>query len=182
MYVPNGTTQAYIIGYVGMDTTVTIPSRFNKQKVTWVSGFHGNTAVEKINIPDCVTSVNSFQDCTNLKSITIPYSVNYLSDSAFENCTSLETVQLPAELDYVHKRTFAGCTSLTSIELPEKVTGVDSEAFAECTNLKILIFPKGIKEIASDSLKGCNNVVIYGYKNTSAEDFAQAKNHTFVER
>lgn len=182
LYVPNGTTHADIIGYVGMDTTVTIPSMINKHEVTWVSGFSGNTAIEKIIIPDCVTSVNSFQDCTNLKSLTIPYSVSYLSGSVFENCTSLETVQLPAKLEYVQKRTFAGCTSLTSIELPEKVTGVDSEAFAECTNLKALIFPKEIKEIASDSLKGCNNVVIYGYKNTSAEDFAKAKNLTFVER
>lgn len=163
LYYPSGTMGAYtfiIIGYKGTDTTITIPSTINKREVTWLSGMNGNTDIEQVIIPDSVTFI----------------------EGGFENCTSLETVQLPADLKAISKRTFKGCTSLKSIKLPEKVVSVDSEAFCNCTNLESLYFPKGINEIEPDILKGCNQVVIYGYKNTCAEDFAKKNNLTFIER
>ncbi len=106
----------------------------------------------------------------------------FLDYSVFENCVSLETVQLPAKLTAVREQTFKGCTSLKSIKLPEQITSVGSEAFCNCINLEKLYFPKGIKDIESDILKGCNQVVIYGYKDTCAEDFAKENNLTFIER
>lgn len=182
LYVPNGPDGAVMIGYEGTDKTITIPSMINKREMTWARGISGNTEVEHIIIPDSVMSVDGFKDCTNLKEITIPDKVTFLDYSAFENCTSLETVKLAANLKAISKQTFKGCTSLKSIELPEKVVSVDSEAFCNCTNLETVFFPKGIKDIEPDILKGCNKVVIYGYKDTCAEDFAKNNNLTFIER
>lgn len=182
LYQPNGTTQADVLGYIGIDTTVTIPSTINKLEVTWVSGFSGNTDIEQVILPDSVTYVDGFKGCTNLKSIIMPDHVNYLSASAFENCTSLESVQLPTDLSSILEKTFKGCTSLKSVEIPDQVASIDSEAFGNCTSLQTLYFPKGIKEIEADILKGCNKVVIYGYKDTRAEEFAAENNLTYVER
>lgn len=90
-------------------------------------------------------------------------------------------MRLPAKLTAIRDQTFKGCTSLKSIELPEKITSVGSEAFCNCINLETIYFPKGIKDIEPDILKGCNQVVIYGYKNTIAEDFAKENNLKFIE-
>lgn len=182
LYVPDGSDGAVMIGYVGTDTTLTIPAVVNKREVTWARGISGNTEIEQVIIPDSVTQVDGFENCTNLKAIKIPDGVTFLDYSAFENCASLETVQLPAGLTAVRGETFKGCTSLKSVELPEQVVSVDSEAFCNCTNLETLYFPKGIKEIEPDILKGCNQVVIYGYKDTCAEDFAKENNLRFIER
>lgn len=182
LYVPNGPDQAIILRYAGTDTTLTIPSRINKREVTWVRGISENTQLEQVIIPDSVTQIDGFKNCTNLKKVTIPDRVTFLDYSAFENCVSLETIKLPSELTAIREQTFKGCNSLKSIELPEQITRVGSEAFCNCVNLESLYFPKGIKEIESDILKGCNQVVIYGYKDTCAEDFAKENNLTFIER
>ncbi len=182
LYVPNGPDQAIMIRYAGTDTTLTIPSTINKREITWVRGISGNTEIEQIIIPNSVTQVDGFKNCTRLKAIAIPDRVTFLDYSAFENCISLETVQLPTKLTAIREQTFKGCTSLKSIELPEQITSVGSEAFCNCINLETIYFSKGIKDIEPDILKGCNQVVIYGYKNTIAEDFAEENNLKFIER
>ncbi len=183
LYMSDASTQLSIIGYKGTDTTLTIPSKISKKDVVWVSSINGNTDIEQIILPDSVTYIeNGFKNCTNLKSITLPDSIIGLSSSAFENCVSLETVSLPAGLKTISNQAFKGCTSLKSITLPDQVVSVDSEAFCNCTNLEALYFPKGIKEIEPDILRGCNQVVIYGYKDTCAEDLAKENNLVFIER
>lgn len=182
LYSPNGDNEAVMEDYVGMDTTLTIPSTVNNRKIIWVRGTMENTQIEQVIIPDSVTQIDGFENCTNLKKIIMPNRVFFYEDPVFANCASLETVQLPTNLTSIPEQTFKGCTSLKSIELPEKVVSVDSEAFCNCTSLEALYFPKGIKDIDPDILKGCNQVVIYGYKGTCAEDFAKDNKLEFIER
>lgn len=182
LYWPNGAKEAIIVGYVGTDTTMDIPSTMNKRKVTSVNGMGVKTGITQVIIPDTVISIEgSFENWINLKSVMIPDGVAYLGQSEFENCTALETVHLPSSLTAVQKQIFKGCTSLKSVEIPEQVVSVDSEAFCNCTGLEALYFPKGIKEIEPDILKGCNQVVIYGYQGTCAETFAKENNMKFIE-
>ncbi len=182
LYVPNGPEEALIIGYRGIDTTITVPSMINKRKVTSFGGINENTDIEHVILPDSLNEIGTFENCTSLKEIKIPDGIRDLDSFAFKNCTSLETVQLSANLNRICQGTFQGCSNLRSIELPEKVEVVDREAFWNCTSLEKIYFPKKIEYIESEILKGCNQAVIYGYKDTCAEEYAKEYKLTFIER
>ena len=53
--------------------------------------FCGNTAIERIIIPDGVTQIGklAFADCANIAYIRIPDSVETIADDAFQNCGQL---------------------------------------------------------------------------------------------
>ncbi|MBP1530871.1 MAG: leucine-rich repeat protein [Bacteroidaceae bacterium] len=61
---------------------------------------------------------NAFSGNTNLKSIDLPETVNYIGGYAFQNCTSLSEVTIRSTGDlFVMESAFTGCTSLTSLSL-----------------------------------------------------------------
>lgn len=93
----------------------------------------------------------AFTDCTALKSIEIPASVETIGVSAFLGCTQLETVffEIGTKLKEIEGASFrqphgafTNCTSLSFIEIPASVTTIGTAAFYGCTNLSKVIFKK----------------------------------------
>lgn len=70
-------------------------------------------AVEKIYIPDSVTSVgaNLFENATSLKSVRLPSGLKKLSPYMFAGCSSLEQIEMPFEIESFEEGLFAGCSS-----------------------------------------------------------------------
>ena len=98
-----------------------------------VTGFDSKGFNGVANIVSCVSyrgnkfevlsiRASSFQDCTNLTSISIPGRVTTIGDYAFKNCTSLVSVTISNSVTTIGLSAFEGCTSLTSITIPESVT------------------------------------------------------------
>jgi len=96
-----------------------------------------------------VTSIKSsaFVNRPELKSVTLPESLNELGDRAFTNCTALESVNLPDSLTAVKHNTFNGCSSLKSIVIPDSVRTIGTGAFRNCTKLEEITFPKQLDMI-----------------------------------
>ena len=118
-----------------------------------------------ITIPYGVRSIgdSAFGDCHNLTSITIPNSVTSIDDSAFEECWSLTSITIPDKVTSIGERTFFRCVSLTSITIPNSVTSIGEDAFWGCDNLKTIYFNgtkdqwKQVKK--TRGWKGSNNQV-----------------------
>ena len=105
-----------------------------------------------------------FSDCTALKSIEIPASVETIEAAAFSSCSSLATVTFEkgSQLKTIgggyssyypnYYGAFADCTALTSIEIPASVETIEAAAFMRCSKLATVTFEKGsqLKTIGGD--------------------------------
>ena len=93
----------------------------------------------------------AFTDCTALKSIEIPASVETIDVSAFLGCSQLKTVSFEsnsklkeiggASMQYPHGA-FTDCITLSAIEIPTSVTKIGAAAFYGCSNLQQITFEK----------------------------------------
>lgn len=105
-----------------------------------------------VTIPDGITRIEdkAFYNCSQLKNVTIPQSVETIGESAFAN-TMLTKVVLPAKLKEVPESAFRGCTRLSSIKIPDSVTVIKKGAFEDCSLLKTITFGKNLKEIRENA-------------------------------
>ena len=112
--------------------------------------FEDCTKLRSITIPSSVTSIEdfAFQRCTSLTSIKIPSSVTFIGCSAFQDCTYLRSITISSGVKTISDCAFKGCTSLGSITIPSSVTYISIEAFFDCSNLKSIIY-KGYSDLAS---------------------------------
>lgn len=101
----------------------------------------------------------AFTDCTALKSIEIPASVEIIGVSAFVYRSNLQqiTFEKPSMLNSLNEGgansfamghsygTFAKCISLTTIEIPASIERLHNPMFSGCSNLTTISFEKGSK-------------------------------------
>lgn len=106
-----------------------------------------------------VTRINSFSfGNTEITSITIPNSIEYIGGSAFYNCKNLTSVTIPGSVKTIDQDAFWGCSGLTSIELQEGVTTIKDGVFKNCSSLTSITIPSSVNSISKDAFSGCNNL------------------------
>ena len=123
-----------------------------------ISSIFGSQVTEYI-LGDDVHSIgtNTFYECFNLTSITIPNSVTSIGNGAFERCTSLTSITIPNSVTSIGKYTFFGCSSLASITIPNSVTSIGESAFNDCTGLTSIVVGSG--NTTYDSRNNCNAII-----------------------
>lgn len=132
------------------------------------SYFTGNTVIEnfdefeKFTNPNfTVLPINSFQGCSNLKSIKMPNNIvdiqkgQIANDGVFANCTQLTDVKLSENLSIIGKGSFQNCSSLQSINIPASIKKIDANAFSNCTSLTSVILNDGLKAISYGAFFEC---------------------------
>ncbi len=81
----------------------------------------------------------AFEDCSGLKSVTIPNSVTSIGRRAFYNCSGLTSVVFNAEncttMGSLGSYVFDGCSNLTSLTIGENVKTIPEYAFEDCSGL-----------------------------------------------
>lgn len=77
---------------------------------------------------------SAFSFC-NLKSVSIPNTINSISMHAFMGCLDLESVSIPNSVTSIEYGAFWGCSKLSSVDIPENVRTIGSIAFNTCDNL-----------------------------------------------
>jgi len=70
-----------------------------------------------------------FQNCTSLRSITLPSKLWYISEGMFKDCVNLREVRYNPQghspmIDFVQKNAFSGCDNLELIVFPKSLTDV----------------------------------------------------------
>ena len=108
---------------------------------------------------DVTELMNSFQLCTNLKTISLPESVTYIGAYTFAGCTNLTgTIKIPQGQVKISNALFSDCSSLEGVVIPEGVTSIGARVFSGCTSLTELTFPSSLKAISNSVASGCSGL------------------------
>lgn len=128
-------------------------------KVT-ITGFSGEPVF--VDIPDTVENCrvteirdNAFYECSSLRNIKIPDSVEKIGHHAFYACSSLESIVIPDSVTEIGMGCFCGDSSLSSVSISENVSKLPESCFRSCTNLKSIVIPQNVTDIGDFCFSGC---------------------------
>lgn len=107
-----------------------------------------------------VTSIKdaAFKDNTNIKTVTMGDSIDYIGLEAFSGCKNLTSITLSNNITTIETCTFNECDNLESITIPESVTTIKKSAFMNCTKLKEVVIPDKVKKLGENLFKGCTSL------------------------
>ena len=154
------------------------------------------TSITQINLPDCVTYIGeaAFENCSSLVKINIPDNTK-IRKCEFKNLFNYLLFLLKlfiTKLRYttIKQATFRNCFSLTQMIIPNSITDIEYAAFENCFSLKKITFLNPKTHIHELSIGYCINsdglyiknreLTIEGYKNSTAEQYAQEHGFKFV--
>lgn len=153
---------ATLARYNGTATVVTTPTTLGGNAVRIIGNrcFYGNALLTSVTVSEGVVEIhpNSFMDCTQLESISLPSTLSKLGESAFRNCSSLKAIALPSGMTHINEHTFADCSSLETVSIPSSVKVIGEGAFQECHALTSVTLPAGVTEIEERTFLNCRNL------------------------
>lgn len=137
--------------------------------------------IRTASLPDTIQTIGdfAFNKAINLTTINIPLNVKTLGTGVFQDCSKLTNVTLVNGLQSIGNQAFYRCTGLEKIELPSTVTSIGDLAFARCTSLNYVKIPRETTSISLNAFKNSPDVVIYGYKNSYAQQYATEQGISF---
>lgn len=145
--------------YHGSDTDVIIPSEINGYRVAALEKtFSGNKNIKSVTIPESVEWIeeSTFAACSNLESVQIGENVKGLGYYAFGGCTALKEITLPQSVGYIGKRAFNSCYALEEITLPQNVENIGEGAFYYCTALTDVTINGNVSRLRKETFSGCS--------------------------
>ena len=132
-------------------------------KVTSIRKFFRGTTIQSFDELQYFTSIDeigveTFKQCKNLSTITIPQNVIWIEESAFSGCNSLVDIIIPTDITWIGDSAFLNCNKLENITIPNNVTVLGSAAFQGCTNLTTAITSNNITKIGGTTFYGCSSL------------------------
>lgn len=100
----------------------------------------------------------TFQNCNDLKSVTLPENMTEIPNRMFRECQSLTSVNIPSQVTHIREFAFSGCKALPEITLSEGLVEIESSAFSNCESLKDLTLPETLTTIGNDAFNGCSSI------------------------
>ena len=170
--MPNTTVKELTIGncvktvsnmaYLTSMTALTIAD-----SVTSINTFSSATSLSKLKLGSGIKEYGAiFNNCTNLKTVTIPSTVTTLSGT-FKN-SGLETISYATtQLTEIGADTFTNCTHLKAINFPNSVIRLGNNAYSGCTAATSVQFGYGLEHIGYSTFRGCTSLKSVHTKNVN---------------
>lgn len=147
--------------------TVVIPST-----VTSIGAyaFYNCSLLTSITLPEGLTEIKAYtfyNNCSLYGTLTIPYGVVRIDESAFENCYNLYDLVLPSSLEVIEKKAFCYCDRLSNITLPKGLKVIGEKAFGgDHIHAKTINMFNGVAKIGAYAFPRESTI---NYKGTKAE-------------
>ena len=118
------------------------------------------SSLKSITIPNSLQNISdrAFVGCDSLSSIIIEDGVNSIGNSAFEGCVSLSSIVIPNSISNIGEEAFFNCSSLRSIVIPEGVTTIERKVFTNCSSLESVTLPNTLKSIKNHAFHACESL------------------------
>ncbi|MDE6781999.1 MAG: leucine-rich repeat protein [Ruminococcus sp.] len=149
--------------------------------------------LESITIPDNVTIIGglAFYDTPWINERKTENSIITINNILIDGMSCKGSVVIPDNVTSIADEAFLYCESLTSIEIPDNVTSIGYYTFSECKNLNEVTILNPDCEIYDNSETFTNgwdstkltisfNGTIYGYENSTAQEYAEKYKRKFV--
>lgn len=175
---------ATVIGYVGTDENVVIPSSIDGHTVLMIldAAFASNEVITSVQIPSTVTYIGlkAFMSCPNLTKVTGGEGVKEIGDYAFLNCkslaefsfssalslietsafenTGLKSVTFTSGYVLIHPSAFKNSKSLTSFNAASTTVYVCDYAFMGCSSLEYAAVADKTDAIGISAFSGCKSL------------------------
>ena len=180
-YVEDGPAKNYYKGDVFIPESVTYKGE--EYKVCGIDNraFKGCTELKSVSIPGTVNTISheAFMDCKNLETVIIGEGVQCIEYKAFAGCSSLTKIDFPKTIRMLGSFAFSGCTGITSVDIPEYMENIDWYVFSGCSNLSSIIVDKDNPTFNDGDGSNCiidnrAKMLIQGCKNTIVPDGVKA--------
>ena len=138
-----------------------------------------------LRLPDGIRIIKSgtFYGCSGFSKTPIfPKNLKIIGDWAFMQCTSFSgELQFPNTIESIDERAFYGCKGLKGeIRLPKSLRRIGTEAFNGCDSIEKITFYNKRTKIEGTLIR-VTPIVIGGYKNSTAEEYAKKEGLVFEE-
>jgi hypothetical protein len=136
-------------------SAITIPNH-----VTTIgnNSFDQCTNLTSVTIGNSVTNVGGFDKCSSLTNVTIGTNVTTIGTVAFFGCHALTSITIPESVTTIHYGAFAACTSLTNVMIGNRVANIGNNAFSGCTSLTSVTIPDSVTNIGAQAFSSCSSL------------------------
>ena len=169
--------EATITAYNGSDANLVIPSTFSIVDGQYVKGsdytitaivdgtsstgiFAKNDNLKSITLPETLEYVGAyaFYQCNNLTNITISEGVTSIGEYAFFQCNNLTSITIPDSVTSIGDGAFQSCKALTEVNFgaDSQLTNIGNVAFSLCSNLTNITIPDSVTSIGSSAFYSCD--------------------------
>lgn len=163
--------KAYIVGYVGLEKEVTVPSEIDGYPVYHLEGlFNGDSQIEKVTISEGIETLEyCFRDCANLISVKFPGTLSHIdvhgepdSDVIFKGCPKLNTVVFPKCTNKKAEGQYTFSSGVIYYEYGLLRSGKYSkkrvERYLQSNTEEIYEIPNDVLSIGMGCFAGCSNL------------------------
>ncbi len=107
----------YLVGYIGSDTSLVLPSGYNKETYFIKKYAFCGSNLERVIIGDKVLSIGeyAFSMNTNLLNVEIGNDVTTIENNAFLYCIKLNSITLGTSVEEIGDNAFDGCSNLVEV-------------------------------------------------------------------
>jgi len=128
---------------------VEIPESVTKAGSGFFAALFTSNSIEKISLPKTLKSIPewAFTGCAELNSVQISEGTTEIGQEAFMDCTKLKTIHFPSTVEYYKKGILNRCTALDSVIVSRQYpAAITADVFSEIDISKLtLVVPDGTK-------------------------------------
>ncbi len=153
------------------------------------SAFYKCTALHTVSLGNKLQTIggNAFYGCTALKTLKLGNSIETIESQAFTNCpiSTIQNVDLSnwCEITFGDvpsgRLVFNESLNEDNLTIPEDVNKISGGAFySSDKKYRAITIPSTVTTIKSNSIN--SNTIIYGYRNSAAEEYAETNGNKFI--
>ncbi|MBQ9945453.1 MAG: leucine-rich repeat domain-containing protein, partial [Clostridia bacterium] len=92
----------------------------------------------------------------------------------------IKIINIADGISILGNNSFKNCVNVSEVVIPESVTSIDNYAFTNCVSLKEITITNPECSIYDSADTISDSATIYGYPNSTAQEYAEKYNRTFV--